>query len=302
MRVLVVLLVLSVVAGGGWLIRVTAEESSSGALSSDYAYQGPHPAAQQEAVTPEERREQTKDRARPTKPHALPTTKSKPATAKQIELLKQNQQQLKALGPKSVVKPAGSDSPVTQASYVRATDAAAASYSSGALYTVSTDPFGNAAAQQGGWLMALGNHIGAAVPGEPLQVKAAIWQSGGATTEVHPVKVRWKVDYYACRLSNDDIQYYDFGQTVQAPTLNTSAVFPEVNATFTVPTTECTQEFPSFVIWACTTVTDDATATESCGSYNMFYIVPSLPDAPPAARSVVMPAVRRVQRLCAPTR
>ncbi|MFI0141973.1 hypothetical protein [Streptomyces luteogriseus] len=109
---------------------------------------------------------------------------------------------------------------------------------------MSTDPFANAAAQQGGWLMALGNHIGAAVPGEPLQVKAAIWQSGGANTEVHPVKVRWKVDYYGCRLSNDDVQWCDFGQTVQAPTLNTDKVFPEVNASFTVPTTECTQQVP----------------------------------------------------------
>ncbi|MFF3987954.1 DUF6531 domain-containing protein [Streptomyces sp. NPDC001797] len=146
------------------------------------------------------------------------------------------------------------------------------------MYQVSTDPFGNAAAQQGGWLLALGNHIGAAVQGEPLQVKAAIWQSGGADTEVHPVKVRWKVDFYGCRLSSDDIQYYDFGQTVQAPTLNTDKVFPEVNATFTVPTTECTQQVPSYIVSVCTTVTDDPTDTESCGSYNMFYIVPALPD------------------------
>ncbi|MFJ9901905.1 DUF6531 domain-containing protein [Streptomyces sp. NPDC101152] len=143
---------------------------------------------------------------------------------------------------------------------------------------MSTDPFGNAAAQQGGWLQALGNHIGAAVPGEPLQVSAAIWQSGGADSEVHPVKVRWEVDYYGCRLNNADVQYFDFGQTVQAPTLNTDKTFPVVNASFTVPTTECTQQVPSFTIWACTTVTDDPGATESCGSYNMFYIVPALPD------------------------
>lgn len=272
------LLVLSVVAGGGWLIRGTTDETGSGASGSDYAYRGPQPAAQQKPVTLEERREQTKDRAKQTKPHALPTTKSKPASAKQIDLLRRNQQQLKQQGPKSAAVPASSGSSANPASFVSASDAAAATYSSGALYTVTTDPFGNAAAQQGGWLMALGNHIGAAVPGEPLQVKSAIWQSGGATTEVHPVKVRWKVDYSGCRLSNDDIQYYDFGQTVQAPTLNSSVVFPEVNATFTVPTTECTQEFPSFVIWACTTVTDDPTSTEGCGSYNMFYIVPSLPD------------------------
>ncbi|MFJ2240986.1 DUF6531 domain-containing protein [Streptomyces sp. NPDC087859] len=277
MRVLIVVLVLSVVAGGGWLIRVAGEDSRSSGR--DYAYRGPQPAAQQKAVTPEERREQTKDRAKAVKPHALPTTKSKPATAQQIALFKENQQRLNAQGPKSVVTPVRSGTGGSQASFASTADAAAASYSSGALYTVSTDPFGNAAAQQGGWLVALGNHIGAAVPGEPLQVKSAIYQSGGTETEIHPVKVRWKVDFYACRLSNDDVQYYDFGQTVQAPTLNTSAVFPEVNATFTVPTTECTQEIPSLVIWACTTVTDDPTDTETCGSYNMFYIVPSLPDS-----------------------
>ncbi|MFF9819591.1 DUF6531 domain-containing protein [Streptomyces sp. NPDC014006] len=227
----------------------------------------------------EERRAQTKDRAKPSKPHALPAAKSKPATAQQIALLKQNQRQLRSSGPKLAPAPPAADETARQASFAtHAQGAAAASCSSGALYQVSTDPFGNAAAQQGGWLMALGNHIGAAVPGEPVQVKAAIWQSGGTDTEVHPVKVRWKVDYYGCRLSNDDIQYFDFGQTVQAPTLNTDKVFPEVSASFTVPTTQCTQPVPSYTIWACTTVTDDPAATESCGSYNMFYIVPALPD------------------------
>lgn len=236
--------------------------------------------AHQEPVTPKERRELTKDRAKPVKPHALPTTESKPATAAQIALLKQNERNLKTAGPKSAAVPARSGSGVSQASFMSgaAAGADAVSYSSGALYQVSTDPFRNAAAQQGGWLMALGNHIGAAVPGEPVQVSAAIWQSGGADTEVHPVKVRWQVDYYNCRLNHDDVQYFDFGQTVQAPTLNTDKVFPEVKASFTVPTTQCTTDFPSLVIWACTTVTDDPTDTESCGSYNMFYIVPALPD------------------------
>lgn len=126
--------------------------------------------------------------------------------------------------------------------------------------------------------MALGNHIGAAVQGEPIQVSAAIFQAGGATGEVHPVKVRWKVDFYGCRLNNADVQYVDFGQTVQAPTLNTGVELPVVNASFTVPTTECTQQVPSYTVWACTTVTDDPTDTESCGSYNMFYIVPALPE------------------------
>ena len=59
-RVLVVVLVLSVVAGGGWLIKVADVDSGSGA--NDYAYRGPHPAAHQHAVTPAQRREQTKDR------------------------------------------------------------------------------------------------------------------------------------------------------------------------------------------------------------------------------------------------
>ncbi|MFF6953043.1 DUF6531 domain-containing protein [Streptomyces iakyrus] len=278
-RMLIVLVALSVIAGGGWLVKMTASDAPR---QDDYAYRGPQPAAQQKPVTPQQRRAQTKDKAKPVKPHALPATKSKPATAAQIELLKQNQKQLHAAGRKHPRTAAGSrpsGRTFNQASFTtRAGGAAAASYNSGALYQVSTDPFANAAAQQGGWLMALGNHIGAAVPGEPLQVKAAIWQSGGANTEVHPVKVRWKVDYYGCRLSNDDVQWFDFGQTVQAPTLNTDKVFPEVNASFTVPTTECTQQVPSFTVWACTTVTDDPTDTESCGSYNMFYIVPSLPE------------------------
>lgn len=274
-RVLVVVLVLSVVAGGGWLIRVAADESGGG---TGYSYQGPEPAAHQDAVTPEERREQTEDVAKATKPRGLPATKSDPATSAQIELHQQNQRQLSAAGPKSTGTVASSGSGVTPASYSSGANAAAVSYSSGALYQVTADPFGNTAAQQGGFLMALGNHIGAAVPGEPLQVSAAIWQAGGATGEVHPVKVRWKVDFYGCRLSNDDVQYFDFGQTVQAPTLNTGVVLPVVNATFTVPTTECTQQVPAYTVWACTTVTDDPTDTESCGSYNMFYIVPALAE------------------------
>ncbi|MFI0967750.1 DUF6531 domain-containing protein [Streptomyces sp. NPDC021080] len=276
LRLLIVLVVLSVVAGGGWLFRVSVDNTSG---PDSAAYLGPQPAAHQEPVSPQERREQTKDRAKPTKSHGLPTTRSKPVTAEQIELFKQNQRRLKAVGPKTVNTPANADSGVSQASFTTGTQAtAAASYTSGALYQVSTDPFGNAAAQQGGWLMALGNHIGAAVQGEPIQLTAAIWQSGGALTEVHPVKVRWKVDFYGCRLSNGDVQYFDFGQTVQAPTLNTGVTFPEVNATFTVPTTECTQQVPAYTVSVCTTVTDDPTDTEGCGSYNMFYIVPALPD------------------------
>ncbi|MFD6037043.1 hypothetical protein ACFWHF_21345 [Streptomyces griseoincarnatus] len=79
MQALIVLVVLSVVAGGGWLIRVTTDEPGSGV--DGYAYRGPQPAAHQTAVTPQQRREQTKDKAKPAKPHALPPTKSKPATA-----------------------------------------------------------------------------------------------------------------------------------------------------------------------------------------------------------------------------
>ncbi|UIX31629.1 DUF6531 domain-containing protein [Streptomyces sp. GQFP] len=270
-------LVLSVVAGGGWLSQVEDAVSDEGLTT--VAYRGPQPAAHQKPVSLAERREQTRGRAKPTKPHDLPTTRSKPATAEQIALLRQNQRQLHAAGPKAAGMPAGSGDTVSQASFTTgAAEAAAASYSSGALYQVTADPFGSTAAQQGGFLMTLGNYIGAAVPGEPLQMSAAIWQTGGTDEEVHPVKVRWKVDYYGCRLSNDDVQYVDFGQTVQAPTLNTDKVFPVVNASFTVPTTECTQQVPSYTVSVCTTVTDDATDTESCGSYNMFYIVPALPE------------------------
>ncbi|WP_406168701.1 DUF6531 domain-containing protein [Streptomyces sp. NBC_00996] len=277
MRVLIVVLVLSVVAGGGWLIRVAVDDTGG---SGSAAYGGPQPAAHQKAVTPEERRKQTKDRAKPTKPHALPTTRSKPATAAQLALLQEDQRQLKAAAPKArnAAMAPGSGTGVTQASFTTSVQAAEASYTSGALYQVTKDPFGNAAAQQGGWLMALGNHIGAAVPGEPLQVSAAIWQTGGADDEVHPVKVRWKVDYYGCRLSNDDVQYFDFGQTVQAPTLNTDKTFPVVNASFTVPTTECKYPVPRYFVYACTVVADDPTDTETCGSYNAFDIVPSLPE------------------------
>ncbi|MFF4349981.1 DUF6531 domain-containing protein [Streptomyces sp. NPDC001530] len=231
-------------------------------------------------MSPKERREQTKDRAKPTKAHGLRSTKSKPATSAQIKLHRQNQRQLKAAGPKHPGVAAGSGSGVRPASFATRVDtaAAAASYSSGALWQVTADPFGNTAAQQGGFLMALGNHIGAAVPGEPLQLSAAIYQAGGATGEVHPVKVRWKLDAYSCRLSNDDIKWFDFGQTVSAPTLNTGVELPVVNASITLPTPECTNPVPQYFIYACTTVTDDPTSTETCGSYNSYYIVPALPD------------------------
>ncbi|MGP4044768.1 DUF6531 domain-containing protein [Streptomyces sp. 2A115] len=276
-RVLIVALVLSVVAGGGWLIRVSADGTSSAGTGSE-AYRGPRPAAQQEAVSPKERREQTKDRAKATKPHGLPATKSKPATAAQIKLHQQNQRQLKAAGPKATREAAGSGSGIRPASFTTGADAAAASYSAGALWQVTADPFGNTAAQQGGFLATLGNHIGAAVPGEPLQLSAAIWQTGGADGEVHPVKVRWQLDAYSCRLNQADEQWFDFGQTVQAPTLNTGVELPVVNASITIPTTECTYPVPRYFIYVCTQVMDDPTDTESCGSYNAFDIVSALPD------------------------
>ncbi|WP_240804680.1 DUF6531 domain-containing protein [Streptomyces sp. LRa12] len=271
------LVVLSVVAGGGWLVKVSGGDANG--VDEAYTYRGPQPAAHQEPVTPEQRREQTRGKAKPVKPHALPTTQSKPATAAQIKLLKENQKRLRSQGPKSpaVADPSGSS--VNQASFTtRGGAATAASYSAGALYVVSQDPFGNTAAQQGGFLMTLGNHIGAAVPGEPLQVSAAIWQTGGEDDEVHPVKVTWKVDYYGCRLSQEDVQSFDFGQTVQAPTLNSDRVFPVVNATFTVPTTQCRYPVPAYTIHICTQVADDPTDEGGCGAYNMFYIVPSLPE------------------------
>ncbi|MFD5311275.1 DUF6531 domain-containing protein [Streptomyces ardesiacus] len=276
-RALIVLVVLSVVAGGGWLVKVSGSDADG--VDEAYTYRGPQPAAHQEPVTPEQRREQTQGKAKPVKPHALPTTQSKPATAAQIRLLKENQKQLPLLGPKSPAGHASSDNPVSRASFTTFSEAAtAASYSAGALYVVSQDPFGNTAAQQGGFLMTLGNHIGAAVPGEPLRVSAAIWQTGGEDDEVHPVKVTWKVDYYGCRLSQEDNESFDFGQTVQAPTLNSDRVFPVVNATFTVPTTQCRYPVPAYTIHICTQVADDPTDTGGCGAYNMFYIVPSLPD------------------------
>lgn len=278
-RVLVLVLVLSVVAGGGWLIRVSVDEVDGGGSGSS-AGRGPEPAALQKPISPKERREQTKDRAKPTKSHGLPTTKSKLATAAQIELLKQNQRAVKSVGPKTEAKEKAKTGPigsgVRPASYANA--AAAASYTSGSLYQYTADPFGNTAAQQGGWLGALGNHIGAAVPDEPLQLSAAIWQTGGADDEVHPVKVRWHLDAYGCRLNKDDNQWYDFGQTVQAPTLNTGRTFPVVNASITLPTTECKYPVPRYFIYACTTVADDPTDTESCGSYNAFDILPVLPE------------------------
>ncbi|WP_129309297.1 DUF6531 domain-containing protein [Streptomyces sp. L2] len=275
-RILITVLVLSVVAGGGWLIRVNAGQSGSD--GGGYAYRGPQPAAHQEAVTPKERHEETWGRAKPGKAHALPSTKSRPATAAQIALLKRNQRQLHAMGPKAPGLPRPSRGSARQAVFAARPATATSSYSSGALYQVTADPFGNAAAQQGGWLMALGNHIGAAVPGEPLQLSAAVWQSGGADNEVHPVKVRWKLDAYDCRLNNADVKWFDFGQTVQAPTLNTGKTFPVVNASITLPTMECTQQVPRYVIWLCTTVTDDPGATETCGSYNAYDIVPELPE------------------------
>ncbi|MGW8330559.1 FG-GAP-like repeat-containing protein [Streptomyces sp. NPDC055897] len=271
MRILVMALVLSVVAGGGWLAQVTPDSGAGGA-----SYRGPLPVAQQDPVSLKERQAQTKGRARPTESRGLPVTKSEPATAAQLALLNKNQQQMQPAGP-DVTKATGlgrTRTGVSQASY-SASSAATASYDSGALWQVTADPFGNTAAQQGGWLLALGNHIGAAVPGEPLQVSGAIWQVGGADSEVHPVKVRWElVDY----CTGGPRQSFDFGQTVQAPTINTNKVFPVVNAVITLPATACTSSDPSYRLDLCTTVVDDPTDVETCGSYNMFYMVPALPQ------------------------
>ncbi|MFD9192349.1 DUF6531 domain-containing protein [Streptomyces phaeochromogenes] len=279
------LLVLSVVAGGGWLIRVTVDESGGSSGAESEVYRGPQPAARQEAVSPKERREQTKDLAKGTKPHGLPTTRSKPATAAQIQLHEQNQRKSKAAGPKpkftselkskSKGEASGSGGGIRPASYIASADVAAASYSSGALWQVTADPFGNTAAQSGGFLAALGNHIGAAVPGEPLQLSASIYQAGGAIDEVHPVKVRWQLEDY-CAGTPD--RFFDFGQTVQAPTLNTGVELPVVNASITLPATKCTNTLSQYFIYVCTTVTDDPTDVESCGSQNSYYIVPELPE------------------------
>src|SRR5689334_19026472 len=102
-RTLILVLVLSVVAAGGWLIKMTSDGNAG--VSDDNAYRGPRPAVQRHAVTPGQRRDQTRDRAKPVKPHGLPTTRSKPATAAQIALLKQNQRQLKTPGPKAANVP-----------------------------------------------------------------------------------------------------------------------------------------------------------------------------------------------------
>ncbi|MFG3002227.1 DUF6531 domain-containing protein [Streptomyces sp. NPDC048340] len=139
------------------------------------------------------------------------------------------------------------------------------------------DPFGNIAAQQGGFLMSLGNHIGVAVPGEPLQVSAAIWHSGGDINEVHPVKVRWKLDAYSCRLKQEDNQVFDFGQTVQAPSISSASALPVVNAVVTLPAVQCTYPNARLFLYVCTTVADGPSSTEACGSYNAFDLVPALP-------------------------
>lgn len=271
-RVLVMVLVLAVVAAGGWLVQVSSDEAVAATTAS--AVSGPRPTGHQRPVSLAERRAQTKDRAKATKLHALASARSRPATAKQLALLTKDQQRMKAVGLRTNAATAPRRTAANTLSAAAQT-AAAGSYSSGALYQVTADPFGNAAAQQGGFLESLGNHIGAAVPGEPLQLSAAIWQTGGADSEVHPVKVRWKVVDY-CTDAADKI--LDFGQTVQAPTLNTGRTFPVANASVTLPATGCTNPSPSYFVYVCTTVTDDAADTESCGSYNQFYIVPVLPE------------------------
>ncbi|MFD0455845.1 hypothetical protein ACFQ2H_07165 [Streptomyces violaceoruber] len=93
---MIVLVVLSVVAGGGWLVKVSGSDADG--VDEAYTYRGPQPAAHQEPVTPEQRREQTRGMAKPVKPHALPTTQSKPVTAAQIKLLKGDQKQLPSPG------------------------------------------------------------------------------------------------------------------------------------------------------------------------------------------------------------
>lgn len=266
LRALMVVLVLSVVAGGGWLGKVSADDGGPAVRPVGSTGRMPAPAAVQKPMTPAERRAQTTVRGEGAKSHGLPTTKSRPATARQMALFERNQR---------AAKPGAHGQRASRSAARAKADAAAPSYSSGSLYQYTVDPFGNTAAQQGGWLMALGNHIGAAVPGEPLQVSAAIWQTGGADDEVHPVKVRWKVEDY-CAGTPDKV--LDFGQTVQAPTLNTGRTFPVVNASITLPTTVCDTSSPSYFVYVCTTVADDPTDNESCGSYNLFYMVPALPE------------------------
>ncbi|MFD0455846.1 hypothetical protein ACFQ2H_07170 [Streptomyces violaceoruber] len=150
--------------------------------------------------------------------------------------------------------------------------------------------------------MTLGNHIGAAVPGEPLQVSAAIWQTGGEDDEVHPVKVTWKVDYYGCRLSQEDNESFDFGQTVQAPTLNSDRVFPVVNATFTVPTTQCRYPVPAYTIHICTQVADDPTDTGAAARTTCSTSFLLCRTVLHVLRCAGTLAVRRARRSCAPTR
>ncbi|MEN8655451.1 DUF6531 domain-containing protein [Streptomyces sp. 21So2-11] len=259
MRVLVVLLVLSVIAGSGWLTDVPVIQTATAAEA--VGGHGPQPAPRQDPMSLKERREQTKPGSGATRSRGLPATTSPPATRAQLDALEKNRLQKLAIGPGLKSAAAG----------------AAASYTSGALWQVTHDPFGGVAAQQGGFLETLGNYIGPAVPGEPLQVSAAIWQTGGADDEVHPVKVTWQIDDYCAGAPDKDL---DFGQTVSAPTLNTNREFPVVNATITLPSTTCTAAEPKYFVYACTQVVDDPADTRKCGSYNAFVIVPSLPEGP----------------------
>ncbi|MCZ4103437.1 DUF6531 domain-containing protein [Streptomyces sp. H39-C1] len=256
-----VAVVLSVVAGGGWLSFLPAQQATAQAPVQQAAGRGPAPVKPQKPMTLAERRKQVGFLPPRTASHALPPGHGVPATAQQVaETNKRRSGMVPA--PKS-------------------RSAVAATKHSGLVYwQVTQDPFGNTAAQQGGWLGSLGNHMGAAVPGEPLMVSSAVYQTGGDpnVVEWHPVKVSYQITNYC---NDDPVPDIDFNQVVSAPSWGftgpTAPTPPVVNTVITLPPKPCTKSDPLYFVHECVRVMDDSADTGGCGSYNHFAIVPILP-------------------------
>jgi RHS repeat-associated protein len=264
-RVLVVLVVLSVLAGGGWLAVLPVQSAAAAPLQLVDAAHVPKPAPVQKPVSLRQRRKELAALSHKAASHALPEGKAVPATARQVAET-DKRLKLPTMGPVAGVRSA----------------TAASTYTGLVYWQISQDPFGELAAQQGGWLESLGNHVGAAVPGEPLATAAAIYQNGGSTTQVewHPVKVTWQLNTYGCD-GNPNSQVFDFNQTVSAPSWGfvgpDAPTPPTVSASIVIPNTPCTRPDSSIFLYTCTQVTDDPTSTMQCNSYNAFVIVPYLP-------------------------
>ncbi|WP_435127194.1 DUF6531 domain-containing protein [Actinacidiphila sp. bgisy144] len=265
-RLLSVLVVLSVLAGGGWLAVLPTTSAAAASVSQVDAAHVPKPAAPEKPLSLAQRRDAFGGQPAAVKAHGLPAGKGEAPTPKQTAKVEQRlaKQKQHPAAAERVESPADSGP-----------------YTGLVSEQISTDPLGNQAAYTDNPIC-LCDRMGAAVPGEPLVETASIYQYGDNTTtqESQPVKVTWEVTDYCTGGPNLN---FDFDQTVSAPNWMThdqpgAPDPPTVSAVIPLPAQVCTANSQwTYIVNACAQVMTDPPGAVTCGSSNDFLVLPFLP-------------------------